>query len=460
MVQPMLVERHYEDETLIALMETDRDRSDGHLPACPRCAEKLESFRMIADALEEGEVWDTRELRNEPVPATIAALRSFADRMSFEDSQAETILGELLAGPREEWMPRLELHPEWRTAGVVRKLIEGTVPVIMTMPPDALERTALSTEIADHLDPTAFQSDTVMRLRGSAWRDRAYALFYVGHYSDSLAAVQRADISLQACVVDEYDRARLSIVKALSLRAMEDISTARTEVRFSSETFVRFGDLTRLASASLAETQLLFSTGQFGEARKILEPLEARIRDTSDTGTHARVLANLAYCHRMLGRVDDALSYNEAAATIYDAIGENTEYVRLRWNAASILASVGRVDDAMTRFEELHNTFQGLGMINPAALISLEIAELLILRGEFSTVESICRAAMQSFEKAGISYSSRALTAIAYIQEAARHRTVTPRLIQHVRDYLRELPRDGERLFAPPPSDGFLPSPR
>jgi tetratricopeptide (TPR) repeat protein len=449
----MLVERHYEDEALIALMETDRDRLDAHLPSCPQCAEKLESFRMIADALEEQDVWDTREVPEGPVPATIAALRSFADRMSLEDSQAETILRELLAGPREEWMPRLRLHPEWRTAGVVRKLIEGTVPVMMTMPPDALEMTALSTEIADHLDPTAFQSDTVMRLRGSAWRDRAYTLFYVGHFVDSVAATERAELNFQACVVDEYDRARVSIVKALSLRAMENIAVAMTEVRSSGDAFVRFGDLTRLASARITESHLLFSKGEYEEARKLLEPLERSIRDGGDAQTHARLLGNLGSIYAKLGRIEDALTSHEASASLHADLGNVTEFTRARWEVADILAAAGRHDQALSRYEQLKRTFGDLGMTSEAALVGLGMAELLILRGEFSAVEEICRSAMRSFEAAGISYTARALTALAYIQESAHSRTTTPVLIKQVRDYLRRLPQNGQLLFAPSPPE-------
>jgi len=450
----MMVERHYEDEILISLMETDRTGSDEHLPSCPRCTEKLESFRMIADALEDREIWNQRE--SEPVPSTIAALRSFADRMTLEDTQAEIILAGLLAGPRDQWLPRLRLHPEWRTAGVARKLIAGIPQVITTMPPDALEMTMLSTEIADHLDPTAFASDVVMRLRGSAWRDRAYVLFYVGRYSESVAATERADLNLQACVVAEYDRARVSIVKALSLRSMDDLTTAMAQVRSGSETFVRFGDLTRLAAARLAETHLLFSRGEYEDARTLLEPIELTLQSTDDISTHSRVLANLAYCYWKLERIEDALRYNEAAAALYEAMGEQAECARLRWSAASILASVSRFDEAMPRFEELHRTFETLEMIGPAALVGLDIAEILLVREQFTAVEDICRAAMRSFEKGGVSYTARALTALAYIQEAAQHRTVTPRLIQHVREYIRDLPRDGERLFAPPPPESFL----
>lgn len=447
----MTVDRHYDDEALISLMGSDLARADDHLPSCPVCAEKLESFQMIAAALEESDVWDSRVLDVEPVRSTIATLRAFADRMSFEDTQAEAILCDLLAGVREEWMPRLRQHPEWRTAGVVRTLVEETTKVLMTVPPDALEMTALSTEIADHLDPTTFASDTVARLRGAAWRDRAYVLFYVGRYAESVQATERAELNLDACVVDEYDRARVSIVKALALRSMEETVRATRHSRFSTETFTRFGDLTRLAAAQITETHVLFSSGKFKEALAILEPLELRLRETDDVSTHARALASLSYSYWQLGRIEEAVRHNETAAAMCEAIGQDTECTRLRWNTAAILAGAGRVEDAFLRFEMLQKEFDELEMIVPAAMVRLDIAELLLVREEFSGVEAICRAAMRSFEQAGISYSPRAMTALAYIQEAARHRTVTPVLIRHVREYLRELPRDGERLFAPPP---------
>src|SRR5689334_11376704 len=114
-----MIERHYDDETLISLLESRRDATDTHLPSCPPCSGKLESFRTICSDLHDADVWDKREIRTEAVPTTIATLRAFADRMADEDTKAEAILAELLAGPRDSWMPRLEFHPEWRTTGVV-----------------------------------------------------------------------------------------------------------------------------------------------------------------------------------------------------------------------------------------------------------------------------------------------------------------------------------------------------
>lgn len=456
----MMVERHYDDETLLAFAEKEPLSFDVHLSACPDCTEKLDTFRMVTDVLHEHDVWDRAAVRPDPVPETIASLRAFADRMTFEDAAADAILPQLLAGSREEWMPRLMVHPEWRTAGVVRRLVARTTSVVMTMPPDALEMTALSTEIADHLDPAALRSQVFNQLRGSAWRDRAYALFYVGRFSDCLEAADRAEASFRSCVIDEYDRARVAVIRALALRAKEDLAGAMSAVRFSTGTFTRFEDSTRLASARLAETHLLFTRGEFEAARECLEELELRLSGTDDVNTHARVLGNLGFCYGKLGKLDDALYYNEAAAVLFETIGIHTESARLRWSVAAILAGAGRIHEAQSRLQRLKDDFDRLGMTSEAALVRLDIAEICLVERRFGMVEEICREAMLSFQAAGVASTARALTALSYIHEAAQLRTATPVLVKHVREYIRRLPDDAELLFAPPPPEAYLPTSR
>lgn len=455
-----MVERHYDDETLLAFAGKERLSCDSHLSACPDCSEKLDTFRMVTDVLHEHDVWDRAQVRPDPIPETIINLRAFADRMTFEDAAADAILPQLLAGSREEWMPRLMAHPEWRTAGMVRRLVAEMAKAVMTMPPDALEMTALSTEVADHLEAAPLRSQVIAQLQGSAWRDRAYALFYVGRFSDSLSAADRAETNFRSCVVDEYDRSRVAVIRALALRAKEDLAGAMSAVRFSAETFTRFEDSTRLASARLAETHLLFTRGEFEAARDCLEDLELRLSRTDDVNTHARVLGNLGYCYGKLGRLDDALHHNEAAAVLFETIGIHTESTRLRWSVAAILASSGRIHEAHIRLQRLKDDFDRLGMTSEAALVRLDIAELCLVDGRFGMVEEICREAMSSFQAAGVASTARALTALSYIHEAAQLRTATPVLVKHVREYIRRLPDDAELLFAPPPPELYLPTSR
>jgi len=448
----MMVERHYDDEALIALMEAGREQSDAHLPSCTVCRDKLDSFSMIADTLHDRDVWDTRPLHYAPVPATIATLRAFADRMTAEDTAAETILAELLVGSREEWMPRLREHPEWRTAGVVRGLIAATNRAIDTMPPDAVALTGLATDIADHLDVANHLSDTVHRLRGAAWRERAYALFYTGDFAQAERAVERAEGAFRECGVAEYDQARVGIVRALVMRPLERFNEGVLAASSSSETFLRFGDVRRTASSRMAEVHMLAARSEYGRAVAILEELEQHLRHDDDADAYARVVANLGYCTWKAGRRDVAIRHYEAASALYEVLGTRTEAARNRWNVAAVLAEAGRRADALPRLRNVVAELDGLSMSSEAALASLDLAELLLGDSRFEEIDDICRSAMRSFERSGVAYTERALIALAYIGEAAKQKVATRPLVRQVKDYIRRLPNEPHLLFAHAPS--------
>ncbi|MDQ3284030.1 MAG: tetratricopeptide repeat protein, partial [Acidobacteriota bacterium] len=309
-----MIERHYDDEALISLLESNRAATDTHLPSCTPCSEKIESFRLIAEALTDGDVWDTRELRTAAVPSTIATLRAFADRMTDEDARAALILPELLAGPRETWMPRLHEHPEWRTAGVVRGLIAAAYDAVMQMPPDAVEMTRMAVEIADGLDAPASQNTAL--LRGSAWRNHAYTLYYVGSFNDARRAIAAANAAFVGFASDTYESARLGIVESLVLRAFERIDDAMCVAESSAQIFDVFSDVDRGASARLAEVHLLFSRNEYSKADAVLRQLDAQLTDTEFVDTHARVLGNLGICARKLGKPDEAVRYLEMSAAL------------------------------------------------------------------------------------------------------------------------------------------------
>lgn len=445
-----MIERHYDDEALISLIDNNRVAADTHLPACPSCTAKIESFQMISDALCDQDIWDIAKVSTDPVPATIANLRAFADRMSDEDTRAETILQELLAGSREEWLPRLNEHPEWRMAGVVRKLLARTYSVVVSMPPDAVEITSIATNIADQLTPDEYSPDTIARLRGAAWRDKAYALYYVGRFTDAEAALLASERHFSYCFANEYELARTGIVKALVLRPFERFADASNAAVASALTFEQYGDLEKTVSARLAEVHMLFSLEMYTKAERILVDLERQISASTHIGTHARVLGNLALCYKKLGKVEFAIHNYDSASALFDAIGARTETVRIRWSVAVMLAEAGKVADACERLREATQQMDRLGMASEAAIAGLDVAEFLLAQGRYEEVSEICRSAISSFELAGLAYTTRALTALAFIREASNHRRADQTLVRTVREYIRKLPAQPNLLFAPP----------
>ncbi|HYR27636.1 MAG TPA: hypothetical protein VEU30_04180 [Thermoanaerobaculia bacterium] len=446
-----MTERHYDDEALVTMLASGAETSDTHLSACGECTEKLDTFRCVTDALGDVATWDQRAVSEAPNQETIATLRAFADTMAAEDTAAEAFLAELLAQPRETWKATLAARPQHRTAGTVRRLLAATDRALDTMPADAVELTSLAVDIASTLDPSTHRPTTLATLRGQAWRERAYALFYTGQFAAAETAVDTAERHFAGCVVDEYELARLGIVRAVVERGLERYSDASRAALWSADRFVEFGDTGRMVSARLANVQQQFSVGDFENAYAALCDLEEHIRNTDRSHTHAIVLGNLGYCSSKLGRPAAAIQFHETAALLLSDLGMETEVVRVRWNIAAILASAGKLEEALRRYEVLHGEFDRLGMAGPACDVALEMAELLIDRKRYADAEVLCRAAMSYVEGAGLAHTARALTALALIHEAVSNRTAVRETVTKVREYLRRLPEQPALLFAEAP---------
>jgi tetratricopeptide (TPR) repeat protein len=441
----MVEELHHDDDSLITLASADLEfAADDHLSACTACRGRLETFRMIADALRDEATWNDQSISESPVPETIANLRTFADRMAFEDAEASLLLPDLLMGPREMWMSNLQRHSEYRSAGMVRKLLEAVPAARDTMPRDAVELTALATEIADRLE------DATPQLRGAAWRERAYALFYAGDFVAAEKALCASESHFSESDVNDYELARVGIVRALVERGLEKYSSAIGHARECAEQFRFYGDRTKHASAQLAEVHLLFSCCQYEDAYALLMSLKNELIRRDEIATYARVIGNLGYCCWKMRRLNEALQYFDDAAQMLDEIGSRSEAARTRWNAARALAGDGRFNDALARLRTVSIEFERLGMMAAATEASLEVAEILVTSNAFQEAEEICRVAIRRFESSKLVCTAPALTALALMHEAVQNRTATKKLVSQVREYIRRVPDEPHLLFAVP----------
>lgn len=446
--------RHYDDEALIALLESGDEHviaRDPHISTCPVCSEVAHSLRLISGALGEEDVWDGRELNEQPSPNTIAALRTFADEMSREDAQAAAWLDDLLEGSREQWMAQLQVRPEYRTAGMVRKLIAATDRALDTMPPDAVAITALATEIADNLNPTAYSTDTVAKLRGAAWRERAYAHFYVGSYAEAETAIRASESHFSDCVVNEYDLGRDDIVHALIHRALDRDAEAIAVAGSAASRLRDSGDLQRYVSALMTQADARMKALDYRGALELLEQTCERFADRVSPDTHARLLANVALCRRNVQDFAGAIESYRAAAVIFDEMGVATEAARTRANVAIVLHEAGRSAEAVKETYAMRAVFEQLGMACEVAISGLILAEIELSLGRYAEIEALCRQTMNYYETAGVPYGPRALTALAYLTEAARQRRLTPEVVRHVQTYIRRLPSQPTLLYALPP---------
>jgi tetratricopeptide (TPR) repeat protein len=435
--------QHYSDEQLLELPPDNE-----HLASCATCTAALTHIRQLAATLVDEIVWDDEPLPDTPRVSTVATLRSIATQMDAEDADAERYVAELLATPREEWLVLLAARPHYRTPGLVRRLIVETDRLIDSKPADVVEITAIAVDVADGLDVGSWYGDTVPRLRGAAWRERAYALYVVGDHQKALAAAKIAEDVLASCEIADFDRARLFLVQSVILRLLERPQTARELAAEAGRIFTSYGDEARRNIATNAEAMLAYASRDFRRAATLFEGVAAQFDQLRDNRNRATVLQNMASCYRELGDFDSALRYFGEAVTLFSNLGMQLEQVRARWHVGRVLMLEAKYLDAVPVFRSVKDAYERLNVRDKAALVTLDLAEVSLIAGRTADVVDLCRTAMTFYASSGLTYTNNAMTALGLLREAASEGELEPSTVSKVRTYLERLPQQPTLLFA------------
>lgn len=439
---------HFDDEALFEYAEGTSPIAHEiarHLAGCAECAEEVGSHQEIVEAMQNGEVW-----RDEP-PAPrqlVAEVIGFAERARIEEEQAATVCDEILTGPPSWWPTRLRQKPEAYTAGMVKTLLERMRGTLESSPANALQITALAIEIANELDVARYPCDYVIKLRAQACRDHAYVLVFQGRTPEAVEFANRARRLFDQVPLPEYDLARLDLVQARIFEKLDRVTDAVEYARRAGQTFLRFGDRSRYLGARMHEGALLFNASRTREALEVWQSIDGD--PALDDVLHVRLIHNVALCHIGLGQPELAAPCLQRCAAEFEVLGMETERTRSRWYLAHALVAVGRNRDAIPTLRQVWKEFESLDLLVDAALSALDLAEQLLLVGETADVPAICRDLVAKFTRAAM--PSRAITALAFLREAVAIGQATPSLIQHVHAFLRELPSEQPRLFAPAPA--------
>lgn len=440
---------HYDDQALFEYVEGTSSISsaiESHVSSCERCSAEVGEQREMIAHLSSSDVWDE-------VPAAprqfVLDVAAFAEQARNEEQEAAALCDRILVGPAAWWPQRLRQSGGTTTAGMVKVLLERTTTVANSSPANALQLTALAIETANALDVSDYPCDYVIKLRAQANRDHAYVLSFMGRYPEALEFTDRAKRLFDQTPLPEYDLARLALVKASILRLIDRVDEALVLIHGAGETFLRFGDKNRHAVARMTEASTYYLRGDVEQALAIWTDVE-RTHTPADELSSIRLAHNIALCYSDLGRPEHAIQYIMRCIDEYAMLGVETERTRSRWLLGHALAACGKFQDAVPILRQTWREFEQLDMIADAGLVALELTETLLVLGQSDEVPAICRDIIGQFTRAGM--ASRAMTALSFLREAVAMGQATPSLVQHVSAFLRKLPAEQPRLFAPPPA--------
>ncbi len=187
---------------------------------------------------------------------------------------------------------------------------------------------------------------------------------------------------------------------------------------------------------------------QMGEpARSILTLREAE--GLVDPGRDPRLL--LCLRHNLLDNLASAGRFAEARELLPEvealcrSAGSRLDEIRLRWVAGRIAAGLGDRTAARQAFDGARREFAARGMAYDAALVSLELAVLLIERGETAEVRELAEEIAEIFRARDVHRET--LAALAVFQAAVAIDAATADLARDLAAYLTRARLDPELRF-------------
>jgi tetratricopeptide (TPR) repeat protein len=385
-----------------------------------------------------------------------ASSASRAERSNVADDgprqSPRELIDSVLTSPRDEWSKIVVRDPRFQRVDVCIELIERSQAAIDTMPPDAVELGRAGLAIAEQLDESKYHTDVVARLKGSASRQLAYALFYIGKSPAALEHIDRAQREFDRCALSDDDAGRLNIVRAVVYRDLTRYDEALTAAREARRTFESTGSTERIPSAVIAEAYLLIHLDREREALPLLRDVETRFGSKIDPQTRSIVMTNIAICLRSMGKTGEAIAMYERAAAIDVERGDRSGAVFVRVNIGHALIEGGETAAAMRLLDPLRNEARELGMARTTAVVELLLAEAMLMQRRPNEAEELCRSALEYI--AAAPKSREAMLALAHLREATEQRNLSRTLVQHARQSVQNLQRRHRFVYAAPPDDG------
>jgi tetratricopeptide (TPR) repeat protein len=423
-----------------------------HLAACSDCTALLRLIETVDAGLADEEAWELSEA-SRSLGSLDQTLHDLVTRVANEDEEAERLLAPLLSNPVALARMNLAEKPKFRTGGVVRHLIATARGALEREPLEALAFADSAIEIAETLPDEAYPAQAIFDLRGTAWKERANALRLLGRYDEALSALDRAADAFRNAPHVPIGMAIVKYVRAIVHFERGELETAFGMLEESAKEFEHLGDIDRLMRARHVQANVRFDQGNIAAARAIYEEVLRYGEAERDFTWIARESYTLGRCALEMRDFDAARKYFDGAIEGFTKLRLSTEVTRVEWGLALLAIAEGRPRDAVAKLREVQRRFTEHGMLVDSALAALDSMDGLYVLNEMAEIAALASQLIATFTNAGMLTS--ALTAFAYLREAVAARVISPKVIDHVRRFIKRIDREPTLLFASPP-DPYL----
>lgn len=418
-----------------------------HLAECVGCQETHDFFAVSEDVLDA-------ELRDETTweplvgSETYRALMEYGALVAEEDREAAEMLQPYVENPISAAWQTLVTRRRFRTGGVARTLIRAAQAVREDDPLAALTFAENAIAVSEALDDERYPASAADQLRATAWKERANAQMFLGRLPQALVSLDSAERFHRRYTPNGLGLSTVALVRAGVLYVQGRLDDAMAYAERAELGFSHVGQDKRRMDAVFLRGSIVFEAGRAADAI----PLFRQTIEYGEEVQNVRLIARGSYatgdCHVILGDLSEASIHYHRALVIYRDVGPAMRRLETEWGLARVVLHGGKYSEAIARLRDVSTEFERLSMVTQAALVGLDIMEALLALGKPRRIVALAQHLFSVFTKAGM--LTGALSAFAYLKEAAGSGNLTVGDLENIRSFLRRAERQPDLQFVRP----------
>jgi len=312
-----------------------------------------------------------------------------------------------------------------------------------------LKQAEAATTISQMLPDNSYPRGTIHELRGQALKEQANALRLLGRFPEALEAINAAEAEFSTLRQPTAGLAAVKFVRGTILYEQENLADAETAAVEAAEAAASDGirDIQRNATNLLG--YILFDRHDYEAAARIFERSLHQRQEEGAALWIARDSLSVGLCHLELHQLSGASRHLHEALRHFVDLRMGPDVTRAHWAIARLIFAEGNPQEAIYRLRRCIGEFSRLQILTDAALVAIDLAEILEATGRQREIGKVLAGVVQTFMNAGKLTS--ALTALAYLKDASSNGTMTVNLVSYVRHFVKRAERQPDLLFVPPP---------
>ena len=326
--------------------------------------------------------------------------------LAWELETAEASLEVLLASeaPVAVLLEAEEIRNSWV---LCMRLLETALAVAAENPERGRRLAEAARDLARRLPPESIPADHRRQLEALAWAHVGNTWRIPGHLRQAQASFTKAT-HLLATSVNPGLAAELLVLHASLLQYRRRLAEARNALK----TALRLnGKAPRADIRGRIRMQWASFAYEAGKPQAALRHTRKALRDLTPEAYprwYAGAANNEAFFLSCCGEPAAALERLAAQRPVLERHGSRADLYYADWCAAAALRQLGRLEEAVVRYEAARRGFRQLGRAYHVAVVTLELATLYLEQGQLAAVKQLAAEALPEFTKQGVHREAQA----------------------------------------------------